>query len=122
MSGRDEAAGPRDGHDDARSNLRLRREILTGYAIALSDARRLFDVVSTTDGDRAQVLRAVCSAFGLTEIQAEAVLHLQVQRCAPDERRRISLELAELERHIESAHPAGDGEGHDVPGMADPPR
>jgi DNA gyrase subunit A len=77
-----------------------RAHILEGLRIALD---RLDEVISLIRGSRnpAEARLGLVSQFGLSEIQAQAILDMQLQRLTGLERQKILDELAELRTEIE---------------------
>jgi DNA gyrase subunit A len=76
-----------------------RQHILAGLLIAignLDEVIRTIREAADADDARAQLM----SRFGLTEIQATAILDMQLRRLAALERRRIQDEYAELQTRI----------------------
>jgi DNA gyrase subunit A len=87
--------------DDSHTKdlLRARLEILEAMATVTSRRAELMAVVgSAADGDAA--LLKIRDHFGLNEMQAVAVLDLQVRRFAELERRRIADEAEEIRRRL----------------------
>ena len=89
--------------DDDRSmadRIRERLEIVEACLIAIDHRQELLRVVETaSDADAA--VPAVMDRFGLNQIQAHAVLQLQVHRFAEADRRRVSDEADQLRRELD---------------------
>ena len=80
-----------------------RAHVLEGLLIALDNLDAVIDSIRrsrTADTARANLMRQ----FKLTEIQAQAILDLQLRRLAALERRRIEEEYKEVLAHIEYLH------------------
>ena len=80
---------------DLANRIRERLEIVDALSRVLDRRHELFDVIDTArDADVAR--HAIMTRFGLNEVQAVAVLDLQVRRFAHAERQRISEEAQQL--------------------------
>ncbi len=88
-----------------RTNFELnkalkRQHILEGYLIALNDVDAIIQTIrESEDVDSAR--EALMEQFGLSEMQAGAILDLQLRRLAALEQQRISDEHREITAHIE---------------------
>lgn len=81
----------------AADRMRERLAILDAMSTVIDRRQELMDVVaSAPDGDVAR--REVSVHFGFSDVQAHAVLELQVGRFTDRERRRISEEAIKI-RH-----------------------
>lgn len=89
-----------------RNNLLARREILRGYLTVLDRASELLQVCASVDGDAAATRSAVIEAFGVSELAADAILHLQVRRFTPAAIEEIREEVDDLERLLRETDPA----------------
>ncbi len=77
-----------------------RAHILEGYRIALDHLDEVIDLIrSSADVDEAR--SGLMTRFGLTEIQANAILDLRLQRLTGLERQKIEDEYVELIQEIE---------------------
>lgn len=83
--------------NEDRDNLLARREILRGYLTVLERAGELMQVCASVDGDAAAPRSAVIEAFGVSEVTADAILHLQVRRFTPAAIEKIREELDDLD-------------------------
>jgi DNA gyrase subunit A len=86
----------------ARYQLRkaeARAHILDGYVIALDNLDRVIALIRGADSPP-EAKAGLISQFGLTEVQALAILELQLQRLTGLERQRITDELEELKIKI----------------------
>ena len=81
--------------DEYESQWKQRLEFLDGMIAAMADPHRLMEIVDGA-ADAYQARRALMQELGLNEIQAIAVLDLQVRRFAAEERRHIADERTEL--------------------------
>jgi DNA gyrase subunit A len=88
--------------DDPRWTAQMaaaRLAILDAMSVAIDQREELIGLVGTApDGD--QAVRALQSRFGFDEIQAHAVLDLQVRRFSELERSRIADERESLRRTL----------------------
>ena len=73
-----------------------RAHILEGYVIALDHLDEVITLIRAAADPRGGARRASSRQFGLTEIQADAILKLQLQRLTGLERQKIVDELAEI--------------------------
>jgi DNA gyrase subunit A len=76
-----------------------RAHILEGYKIALSHLDAVIRLIRGSK-DPAEAKAGLVSRFGLTEIQAQAILDLRLQRLTGLEREKILLELKEIREEI----------------------
>ena len=88
-----------------------REHLLEGYVIALDDIDKVIAIIRAAD-DTEMARNGLMQEFGLSEIQANAILDMQLRRLVRLEREQI---LAELDRSArDDPGPAGD------PGRRDP--
>ena len=81
------------------ARARERAHILEGLKVALDNLDEVISIIRRSrDADAAQV--TLMRRFKLTEIQARAILDMQLRRLAALERRKIEEELAEVRRQI----------------------
>jgi DNA gyrase subunit A len=78
---------------------REREHILLGYQIALDHIDEIIELIKKS-GDRETAKAGLIERFGLSEIQAKAILEMQLQRLTGLERQKILDELAEVQRLI----------------------
>lgn len=78
-----------------------RAHILEGYRIALDNLDAVITLIRESK-DPAEARIGLMSRFGLSEIQARAILELQLQRLTNMERKKIDDEYRELLKTIES--------------------
>ncbi len=76
-----------------------REHILLGYKIALDHIDEIIAVIKAS-GDREVASERLQSMFGLSEIQAKAILEMQLQRLTGLEKQKIIDELAEVQATI----------------------
>ena len=78
---------------------RAREHVLEGLKIALD---HLDEIIATIRGSRdaERAREALVVGFGLTDIQANAILEMQLRRLAALERERILAELDEIRAHV----------------------
>lgn len=80
---------------------REREHILLGYKIALDHLDEVISIIrKSKDADAAK--QALIAKFDFTEIQAQAILDLQLRRLAALERKKIEDELEEIQKTIAS--------------------
>jgi DNA gyrase subunit A len=83
----------------AIDRMRDRLAILDAMSTVMERRQELMDVVaSAADGDAAR--GEVSTRFGFSEVQALAVLDLQVRRFSERERRRIVEQAEEMRREL----------------------
>ena len=88
-----------------RSNYQLRKaqeraHILAGLFIALDHLDEVIALIRAS-ADPAQARSGLMARFGLTEVQAQAILDMRLQRLTGLERERLAAEFAELQATIE---------------------
>ncbi|MCU0580867.1 MAG: DNA gyrase subunit A [Syntrophales bacterium] len=77
-----------------------RAHILEGLIIALNHIDEVIAVIKKADNPQEAMVR-LCERFGLSEIQAKAILDMRLQRLTGLEREKIDTEYAELTRLIQ---------------------
>ncbi|MCM2332700.1 MAG: DNA gyrase subunit A [Anaeromyxobacteraceae bacterium] len=78
---------------------RAREHILLGLQIALDHIDEIIELIKKA-GDREVARQGLMERFGLSELQAKAILEMQLQRLTGLERQKILDELAEVQRTI----------------------
>jgi DNA gyrase subunit A len=78
---------------------REREHILLGYQIALDHIDEIIELIKKA-GDREAARVGLIERFGLSELQAKAILEMQLQRLTGLERQKILDELAEVQKLI----------------------
>jgi DNA gyrase subunit A len=81
------------------SRAKERAHILEGLIIALNRIDEVIAVIKAA-GNPQEATVNLCARFGLSEIQAKAILEMRLQRLTGLEREKIDLEYAELTRTI----------------------
>ena len=76
-----------------------REHLLEGYVIALDDIDKVIAIIRGAD-DTEEARNGLMQAFGLTEIQANAILDMQLRRLVRLEREQILAELEEVRATI----------------------
>ena len=76
-----------------------REHLLEGYVIALDDIDKVIAIIRGAD-DTEMARNGLMQAFGLTEIQANAILDMQLRRLVRLEREQILAELEEVRATI----------------------
>ncbi len=82
------------------ARARERAHILEGLLIALNQIDAVIAVIKAS-GYPQEAVAHLCDRFGLTEIQAKAILDMRLQRLTGLEREKIDTEYAELTRLIQ---------------------
>ena len=87
-----------------RSKFELRRaesraHVLRGYVIALDNLDAVIELIRGA-GDTDEAREQLMERFGLSEVQAVAILDLRLRALTALERRRVEQELADLEERI----------------------
>ena len=77
-----------------------REHILLGYKIAIDHLDEIIETIRRSSNPE-EARTSLMEKFGLTEIQARAVLDLRLERLTRMERDKILLELEEIRRRIE---------------------
>lgn len=77
-----------------------RAHILEGYIIALNNIDEVIQVIKASK-NAAEANVALCANFGLSEIQAKAILEMRLQRLTGLERAKIDEEYSEITRLIQ---------------------
>ncbi|MGD8586161.1 MAG: DNA gyrase subunit A [Chloroflexota bacterium] len=76
-----------------------RQHILEGLLIALANLDEVIEVIrGSSDADEAR--QQLMSRFGLTELQATAILDMQLRRLAALERQKLEEEYQEISEHV----------------------
>ena len=73
-----------------------RAHILKGFRIAIDHIDEVIRLIRNSKSDEAGLIQELCEAFGLTEIQAKAILAMQIRRLSGLERDKIENEYNEL--------------------------
>ncbi len=77
-----------------------RAHILEGYIIALNNIDEVIQVIKASK-NAAEASIALCDRFGLSEIQAKAILEMRLQRLTGLERTKIDEEYSEITKLIQ---------------------
>ena len=77
-----------------------RAHILEGLKIAMDHIDDVIHLIRSSKKDEAGLVQELCDAFGLTQIQAKAILAMQLRRLSGLERDKIESEYAELLKTI----------------------
>ena len=73
-----------------------RAHILEGFRIAIDHIDEVIRLIRQSHSDDAGVTQELCDAFGLTEVQAKAILAMQIRRLSGLEREKIENEYNDL--------------------------
>jgi DNA gyrase subunit A len=79
---------------------RQREEVVSAIVAGLSDWRRMLEVVESCVSEE-EARDSLCRTFGLSPVQARAVMDTQFRRLTAMDRERIAAELVELHREIQ---------------------
>lgn len=85
---------------DPLQNARARGELLDAIIVAMENADRVFEICANTTRDDDDLRSEIARALALTDIQAAAILDLQVRRFTPRSLATVKAERAENERRI----------------------
>lgn len=77
-----------------------RAHILEGLRIAMDHIDQVIHLIRSSKKDEAGLIQDLCETFGLTEIQAKAILAMQLRRLSGLERDKIEKEYQEILRTI----------------------
>ncbi len=80
-------------------NAKKRAHIIEGLLIALSNIDEVIELIKTSK-DRKEAMDKLIARFSLTEIQADSILTMQLQRLTSLEREKLKAEKKELEEKI----------------------
>jgi DNA gyrase subunit A len=78
---------------------RAREHVLLGFQIALDHIDEIIELIKKAP-DREAAREGLMARFGLSEIQAKAILEMQLQRLTGLERQKIRDELAEVQKLV----------------------
>lgn len=81
---------------DERDNARQRKEIVVALLYAAEHAPELLRVCDSVDGDFSETRTAIAEAFAINEVQADAILNMQVRRFTPHALEQLRAELDEI--------------------------
>ncbi|MDO4465973.1 MAG: DNA gyrase subunit A [Bacillota bacterium] len=73
-----------------------RAHILEGFRIAIDNIDAVIHLIRSSKNDEAGLVKELCDAFGLTEVQAKAILAMQIRRLSGLERDKIESEYQAL--------------------------
>ena len=73
-----------------------RAHILEGLRIAMDHIDQVIHLIRSSKKDEAGLIQDLCDTFGLTEIQAKAILAMQLRRLSGLERDKIEIEYQEI--------------------------
>jgi len=85
---------------DEMSNLLVRRDIVRAYLLALDHTPELLAVCAASSGEE-DARRRLRELFGISDVQANAILRLQVLRFMPDQIERVRSELDDITARLE---------------------
>jgi DNA gyrase/topoisomerase IV subunit A len=86
--------------DEDRQNLLVRREIIGAYLTVLGRPADLLHVCAGVSGDYNDAKSAVAEAFDVSEIAADAILHMPVRSFTPIDIELMREEHAEIDRRL----------------------
>src|SRR3990172_8836157 len=93
------SSSPRSRTRHELRKAREREHILLGYQIALDHIDEIIELIKRAP-DREVARAGLIERFGLSEVQAKAILEMQLQRLTGLERQKILEELAEVQKLI----------------------
>jgi DNA gyrase/topoisomerase IV subunit A len=96
--------------NDELRNLRLRREFVSAYVVAVERRDELLRICANAPGGIDDVVRAVSRAFDVTEPAAQGILDLQIRRFTPQGAAMMQEELASIDLRIRSLSAAAEDE------------
>jgi DNA gyrase/topoisomerase IV subunit A len=79
---------------------RQRREIVAATLFAAEHAEQVLAVCADVDGDEDAAAAAIAAAFGVNDIQARAILQMQLRRFTPHAIEQIRSELADIDGRL----------------------
>lgn len=86
--------------DEARENLRDRRDIVSAYLSAARQPAALLQVCARVAGDSDDAISAIAEAFEVGNLAAQAILEMRVRQFTPSEIKKTEDELAAIERDL----------------------
>jgi len=90
---------------DGRENLLERRRIVSLMLLAAEQAPRLVEVCASVSGDESSARRVLAEAFGVSEMDAQFILDMQVRRFTPPAIERTRSELADIDSQLDGRNP-----------------
>jgi len=102
-----------DSMDDELRNARLHREVLAAMIYAAEHAADILRVCAAADGDDPSLREAIMTAFGFDEVQADAILAMQIRRFTPRAIEQSRAQLAGLDELIRRSEASGGESGFD---------
>lgn len=85
---------------ESRENELIRRSIIAAMLHVAEHRSELFEVCAGVEGDASSANAAIREAFGFDEMQAEAILAMQVRRFTPRAIQQMRAELAEVDARL----------------------
>ena len=91
------------GMDDELRNARLNREGVAATLYAAEHIGDILQVCAAVDGDDSSLRETIMATFGFDEVQANAILGMQVRRLTPRAVEQYRSRLAELDELIRNS-------------------
>ncbi|WP_454109404.1 hypothetical protein [Leifsonia shinshuensis] len=88
------------GMGDELRNGRLRRVVVAATLHAAEHAVDVIQICQAVDGDESSLRTAIMARFGFDEVQAGAVVSMQVRRFTPHATEQLRAELADMDELI----------------------
>lgn len=83
--------------DDELRNARLRRGVVAATLYAAEHAVEVVQICKAVDGDEFSLRTAIMVAFGFDEVQADAIVGMQVRRFTPRAIEQLRAHLSEID-------------------------
>ncbi|MCI0155727.1 hypothetical protein KNO15_03325 [Leifsonia shinshuensis] len=99
--------------DDAVRNARLHRPVVEAMLFAAQHRTDLLELCAAVEGDDSSLRDAIMTTFGFDEVQADAILAMQVRRFTPRAIERYRALLAELDERIRGSGTGTDSTSRD---------
>lgn len=94
------------GMDDELRNARLRRGVVVAMLYAAEHALDVLRVCAAVDGDDSSLRAAISAAFGFDDIQAGAILNMQIRRFTPSAVAQYQSQLADIDALLRTSAPS----------------
>lgn len=95
--------------DDAVRNARFHRPVVVAMLFAAEHSADILRLCAAAEGDDSSLREAIMTAYGFDEVQADAILAMQVRRFTPRGIEQYRELLADLDERIRGSETDGDG-------------